>query len=283
MKKKNVFILALAFVMGAIVSVPVFAEDNKVLSKKEITNLIKPEIKDNGQDNGKNYLKDSALDYLSAEKVEYFIDGESVFKCSVNKELNITKIREILKSKQKPNPCLQFDIMSYLIYNKYNDDLKKALDIGYNPRIIININHEKQRNLFLQAVLSNNKIALNHIRTGKSVSTDIEWKITSNNLVYKDLVTALSCLTVDSTNISVRIKMNLVIEKKEELKDKVITAELIKDMVIDGDWIGLNAAFKLLPSDEEVFYGQSNQQQDRRTTLHNALNLLIDYRVEHKY
>ena len=80
--------------------------------------------------------------------------------------------------------------------------------------------------------------------------------------------------------------MILIKEKQKELEDKVITAELIKNMVIDGDWIGLNAALRLLPSDAEVFYAhpnQPNQPQDRGTTLCDAINLLIDYRIEQKY
>ena len=282
MKKKNVFVLSLAFVMGAIVCVPVFAQENEVLSKEELTDLIKPEIKDNSQERGENFLKDSALDYLSAENVLYYKPTAPLaytpnYNCSVNKDLDYQKIQKILKSKEIPNVCMQFDIMSYLIYNKHNDELQKALDIGYDPRLEISIAYEKTRDLFNQAVLSNNKDALtmlynkmlkNGLKVYKHVGIEtmeevmrIQFFHTLSNFIHDISLINMSRSAIEAKYENVR----------ESLSKSLIGSEFLKDKVVQNDRISYEVAYNLIP------------EKAQGEIALNALYKLIDYRIEKGY
>ena len=282
MKKKNVFVFVLAFIMGAVVSVPVFAEDNKGLTKEEAKHQLHQEIKAIELNRGENFLKDSALDYLSAEEILYYKSTAPLaykpdYNCSVNKDLDYQKIQKILKSKKIPNICMQFDIMSYLIYNKHNDELQKALDIGYDPRLEISIAYEKTRDLFNQAVLSNNKDALtmlynkmlkNGLKVYKHVGIEtmeevmrIQFFHTLSNFIHDISLINMSRSAIEAKYENVR----------ESLSKSLIGSEFLKDKVVQNDRISYEVAYNLIP------------EKAQGEIALNALYKLIDYRIEKGY
>ena len=176
MKRGNIFIFV-SFVLSLILlTVSSFAGGQSVVSRKEIRNLLQKEQKGRitVKDSGRNYLHDIPLDYLNYFLILYTEnmkekDYEYVeYSASRNGPDPLLFLRNEYETfaaddTQLPSLFDQFNIMTYLIYNGQNSDLKRLLKLGYNEDIYVNVylpNETKTITVLTQAVLSNNKEAL---------------------------------------------------------------------------------------------------------------------------
>ena len=175
MKKKNVLMFVLCLVITAFAAVPSVAQN---IGKEKLKAIIESEIADkqNEADAGKiifpddetinrRICKKDPLDYKEKGAITYwypqaphaFVPART---CSGLSNFDSWEIQKIMISGKNPDVCTQFDVMSYLISEKKNDDLQKVLDFRYNYRVYVE-GKNVQRTLFMQSVLSNNKDALN--------------------------------------------------------------------------------------------------------------------------
>ena len=148
MKKKNIFIYAVALIMSVFAVAPIFAEEVQ-LDRVELERLVETET------SAKIEKKDT---------VRYFIPTKpntwAQAPCSglQMNEFKPENIKKILDSK-KPNACKQFDAMSYLIIRNMNQELIGALDKRYDPLIHKTINSSTKK-LFSIAAVGGNKEAV---------------------------------------------------------------------------------------------------------------------------
>ena len=199
-----------------------------------------------------------------------------------NKDLDYEKIQKKLKSKRKPNICMQFDIMSYLLSKKDYDSLQQALNIGYNPRIEIETNKER-KTLLDQSVISNDKKALtmfyNKIKTnGLSVYKNVGSE-TIEEVLQIELANTLGRLIHDTSMKDMdKIKLIKLLEERSRIVREalqnlgvVINSEHLKNAVVKNDAIVFRVAYHLIPEAPEA----------KRTEIAlDALYKLIDYRIQ---
>lgn len=275
MKINKILLFAITLAMGIFVVLPVFAYEldmSDLSDLDKVANILNKEIKKvkvNTQSEGGNYLKEHTLDFLEYKDIVYFrytgpYEAGRV-DCS------------------KSEYCKQFNEMSSLIANHDNDTLKKRLDEGYDPGIFVYIgNGTKERNLFTQAILANNKEAVGLIynkikENGLSFYYGDDFKsfFTEDDviraMVYRGLA---SLLPDDEIELRNRFSNELYYKEQELLENKTsITSKDISNAVITEDYIGFHVACALLTGDYEniinIFY--------------NAIYEVIDYRIAQGY
>ena len=240
MKGRHILILlVMSLVMGNF-ALPVFAEEYDNLDKVELKNIIDQKLQqdnDNTQVEIKNYLTDHTLDFLNNKNVTYFDEG-----CESKAEYRA-----------------QFEAMSSLIAENDNDGLENLLNKGYNPKLWIEIDGKKIRNLLTQAILSNNKVAIDII------STKIEKGL------IKDLYTGVYSL-LKQNPLEVRSYYNKQLEEREKELETPISSKDISNAVIKGDEIEFLVAYDLI-----------EENADKKSILINAIYEVIDYRIAQGY
>lgn len=272
MKRNNLHIIYLFVLIFGILLIPsVFAQHgnrDSIISQSEINSNLKKEM-DTRQK--KNYLSDNALDYFKAYARIVFDGNKNTYMDmdhpSFHSEESIISFMEYradnitLNNIGVPTLTDQFDIMTYLIYKNRNDDLKYFLNEGWVGSIEIEVNlpngETKNINLFTQAILSNNKEALQIIR---------------DSISKKDLVTAYQIALVGLIAETDYNYDNEYLKSRYIYAENNLTADSIAQTIIEGDIITLYDYVDII----------QNKSQNAEL-LFDAFNLLIDYRIEQDY
>ena len=264
MKIKTIFTFAIACALGILAVSPAAAEE-EILTGDKIKDLVIQGFKGAAQ-REKNYLQDSALGYLSHEVVYYqAFEHPYIFDILENCNKSETSDLDALPESAEIPACLQFDIMSSLIAKGDNENLQKVLDLGYDPRLKIQIDDYKNRNLYSQAVLSNNKTALSMLYNKiQKNGVDIYGKIDSS------IVSTEKMMVMDlSDTLNYFISRNYW--DKPKYDKNLSPADKVKYAVINGDSEGLRITLNGLSVEQRI------------SAMFAALNSLIDYRIEQKY
>ena len=269
--KKNllVFMLTVLLIPSAFAPRP---EGDSVINLSEIQKNLQDKVQNKEV---KTYLNDSALDYFKSNAVIVFdgntntyIDMDHPMYGDNESILSFMEYRTDYVYKNNINiPILtdQFDIMTYLIYTGSNDSLKDFLNRGWAGSMYVDINLSdgatKTINLLTQAVLSGNKEAL---------------KIIKDSIAKKDsLIQAYQIALIGLIPESVYSDFeynNDYLKGRYAYAKNNLTAEGIAQTVIDGDIITLYQYVDIIEN-----------KSKNAELLFDALNLLIDYRLEHGY
>ena len=275
MKRKNISIFALALAVGLFAFVPVLVLGNDVLTRDTIKDLIKQGTKDK-QDNEKNYLATSALDYFKSNAFIVFDGNRNVYtpmdhplykdNDSIQLFMEGRLEQALLQNINFSTLTDQFDIMTYLIYTGRNEDLEYFLNKGWTENIQVEVNllegETKTINLFTQIVLSNNKEALQIIR---------------DSIAKKDPASLMMSYQIASRGLIAGTDYdydNEYLRSRYTYAENNLTAESIAQTVIDGDIITLYDYIDII---------QNKYKSKNAELFFDALNLLIDYRIENGY
>ena len=175
MKNKNMFTFAAIFATGALLALPLCAENNK-LDREGLASSIREAAMMNDE---------------SSQKLEYYQHDRSL-NCKGMRNVDADSVMMKLKSRGPINLCERYDIMNYFIKAGDNDNLQKVLEAGYNPSFLIakeKGSNERGKTLLAQAVLSDNKEAFVMLYNKLE---DIHRQSTENNgfllNMYRDVV-----------------------------------------------------------------------------------------------
>lgn len=265
MRKKTLICIFSAICIFAFT--PVFAEllksDKVIADRIDVNKILNKEVTNA---TNKYLLTAKPLDYMKEKNVRYYLtseqyDGYSLIPdCSMTKNLTSQMVVDTLNSNELPNLCTQFDIMSYLISENDNQNLQKALDLGYNVRVFVN-DKKHEIDLLQQAISSNNKIALKKLydKMGKNFGSEAYFTMSR-------LISGNEC---DNYGFDRDECEDFEDEYWKHYSGKEITADMIALPVIENKNIAFRVAYFNLSSNKES------------EIAFEAINKLIDYRKAH--
>ena len=134
--------------------------------------------------------------------------------------------------------------------------------------------NKKTRNLFTQAVLSNNEVAISKLYNKIKESGLEGYKNAAGKTIDQVILADLFMSSWELVNHTASLKENeywIEISKAKITLPNSISADFIKERIIDNDLIGLHAAFDSIP------------REDKEAIALDVLYKLIDYRAEQGY
>ena len=172
----------------------------------------------------------------------------------------------LLHDNSLPTLTDQFDIMTYLIYTDRNEDLEYFLNKGWAGSLQIEVNlpegETKTISLLTQAVLSSNKEAL---------------EIIKDNIAKKGPSSLLTSYQIAAVGLIPETDYdydNEYLRSCYTYAENNLMAESIAQTVIDGDIITLYDYLDII---------RNKYKSQNAELFFDALNFLIDYRIEQGY